>query len=189
MKFTAFKYVQSLGKDSFQVSSQTQIQTMNLYLRFDVCILDSSLKMYKNDRAMELLNAQKENVLENVTELKSHTFFSVWIVWYWMRAFPDHPFMTNLHVIKLIGQFSECTYWFGNRNNSFFCSTKTRIFKAVSETGALALRWLEMQHRRPHPGGSGSESTVWQALRVICSHTAEWAALVWNTGARVSRKE
>ena len=77
MKFTAFKYVQSLGKDSFQVSSQTQIQTMNLYLRFDVCILDSSLKMYKNDRAMELLNAQKENVLENVTELKSHTFFSV----------------------------------------------------------------------------------------------------------------
>lgn len=37
MKMTAFKYVQRLGKDSFQVSLQAQIQNMNLYLMFDVC--------------------------------------------------------------------------------------------------------------------------------------------------------
>lgn len=61
MKFTVFKYdVQSLRKDSFQVSSQTQIQNMKLYLMFDACSPDSSLNMYKNDRAMELLTAQKE---------------------------------------------------------------------------------------------------------------------------------
>lgn len=45
MKMTEFKYVQRLGKDSFQVSSQTQIQNTNLYLMFDVCSLDSSLNL------------------------------------------------------------------------------------------------------------------------------------------------
>lgn len=55
MKMTAFKYVhQRLGKDSFQVSLQMQIQNMNLYLMFYVCSLDSSLSLCKNNRAMKL---------------------------------------------------------------------------------------------------------------------------------------
>lgn len=75
MKITAFKYVQRLGRDSFQVPLQTQIQNMKLYLMMDVCSLDSSLNLCKNDRAMELLRAQKETIFETVTGLKSHTFF------------------------------------------------------------------------------------------------------------------
>lgn len=37
--------------------------------------LDCNLNLCKNDRAMELLSALKKNILENVTELKSYTFF------------------------------------------------------------------------------------------------------------------
>lgn len=37
MKMTTFKYLQRLGKGSFQVSLQTQIQNMNSYFMFDVC--------------------------------------------------------------------------------------------------------------------------------------------------------
>lgn len=75
MKITAFKYVQRLGRDSFQVSLQTQIQNMKLYLMMDVCSLDSSFNLCKSDRAMELLRAQKEAIFETVTGLKSHTLF------------------------------------------------------------------------------------------------------------------
>lgn len=67
MKMTQFKYVQRLGKDSFQVSSQTQIQNMNLYLMFYVYSLDSSLNLLrKTGRATQLLSAHVKNILENV---------------------------------------------------------------------------------------------------------------------------
>lgn len=67
MKMTEFKHVQRLGKDSFRVSSQTQIQNMNLYLMFDVCSLDSSLNLlHKKGRGIELLSAHSKNILENV---------------------------------------------------------------------------------------------------------------------------
>lgn len=71
MKMTAFKYVQRLGKDSFQVSLQTQTQNMNLYLMFDVC----------KPRLYGVIKCTEEKYFRKYNWVKSYTFFfPVWIV-------------------------------------------------------------------------------------------------------------
>lgn len=183
MKITAFKYVQRLGRDSCQVSLQTQIQNMKLYLMMDVCSLDSSLNLCKNDVAMELLSAQKETIFWNCNWVKIACifFFSVWTVWYWMIHYHDHsisrPICMRLN--WLTRQFSEYIFWLGNGDSSFFLFLQNLDIPKSQWTSSTGIEMVRNAGSQAPPQRLGVTSCILtSAMDDLCTQgTVRWAVL------------